>query len=261
MRIGYIGLAALLLCGVARAEVKTATVKYKAGDVEAQSFVAWDDAVQGKRPGVVIVPEWWGLTEYPKTRAKQLAQLGYVAIAADVYGNGQTTEDPKDAGKWAGALKAGDRKELRIRVVAALQQLKANPNVDPAKTAVIGYCFGGTAALEVARSGADVAAAVSFHADLSTSQPAHQGELKAKILVNHGADDAFEPQEQILAFQDEMRKAHADWQMNIYANAVHAFTNPNADAHHIPGIAYNKEADRRSWQAMMDFFNEVFGTK
>ncbi|MDB5354545.1 MAG: dienelactone hydrolase [Phycisphaerales bacterium] len=259
MRFEWIGLAVLLLCGAARAEVKTATVKYKAGDVEAQSFVAWDDAVTGKRPGVVIVPEWWGLTDYPKTRAKQLAQLGYVALAADVYGNGLTTEDPKEAGKLAGALKAGDRKELRIRVVAALQQLKANPNVDPNKTAVIGYCFGGTAALELARSGADVSAAVSFHADLSTSQPAQPGELKAKVLVNHGADDTFEPPEQIAGFQDEMRKAHADWQMNIYANAVHAFTNPGADAHHIPGIAYNKEADQRSWQAMMDLFHEVFG--
>ncbi|MDB5171859.1 MAG: dienelactone hydrolase [Phycisphaerales bacterium] len=260
MRIGSIGLAVLLLCGAVRAEVKTATVKYKAGDVEAQSFVAWDDAVTGKRPGVVIVPEWWGLNDYAKTRAKQLAQLGYVAFAADVYGNGQVTEDPKEAGKLAGALKGGDRKELRIRVVAALQQLKANPNVDPAKTAAIGYCFGGTTALELARSGADVAAVVSFHGDLSISQPAQPGEVKAKVLVNHGADDAFEPQEQIVAFQDEMRKAHADWQMNIYANAVHSFTNPGADKHGIPGIAYNKEADRRSWQAMLDLFHEVFGT-
>src|SRR5258708_9411063 len=139
MRFGGSGLAVLLLCGLARAEVKTTTVKYKAGDVEAQSFVAWDDAVTGKRPGVVIVPEWWGLTDYPKTRARQLAQLGYVAIAADVYGNGQTTDDPKEAGKLAGALKAGDRKELRIPVVAALQQLKANPNADPNKTPPIGY--------------------------------------------------------------------------------------------------------------------------
>lgn len=244
-----------------RAEVKTEAVNYKAGTANAQGFLAYDAAVAGKRPGIVVVPEWWGLTQYPKTRAKQLAALGYVALAADIYGDGKTTEDPKQAGAWSGALRNGDRNEMRARVAAALEQLKSNPNVDPTRTACIGYCFGGTTALELARSGADVSAVVSFHGDLSIAQPAEPGQVKAKILVCHGADDKFESAEQIAAFQDEMRKAKANWQFNIYCNAVHAFTNPGADKHGIPGIAYNKEADERSWTAMIDLFNEVFGQK
>ncbi|HET6248434.1 MAG TPA: dienelactone hydrolase family protein [Tepidisphaeraceae bacterium] len=245
----------------ANAEVKTETVKYRAGDIEAQSFLAYNAGVSGKRPGVVVVPEWWGLTDYPKNRARQLAELGYVALAADMYGDGKTTDDPKEAGKLAGALRGGDRNELRARVAAALEQLKKNPNVDPTRTAAIGYCFGGTTVLELARSGADVSAVVSFHGDLSIAQPAEAGKIKAKVLVCHGADDGFEPPAQIQAFQDEMRKAKVDWQMNIYANAVHAFTNPDANRHGIPGIAYNKEADHRSFQAMLDLFNETFGAK
>lgn len=256
--------AALLLtlgtCHMLHADVKTKDVKYQAGQVQANGFEAYDDKVAGKRPGVLIVPEWWGLTDYPQMRAKQLAALGYVALVADVYGDRQTTEDPRQAGKWAGGLKAGDRKELRARVTAALEQLKADPNVDPARTACIGYCFGGTAALELARSGAAVNAVVSFHGDLSIAEPAQPGQVKAKVLVCHGADDAFEPPAQIAAFQEEMRKANVDWQMNIYCKAVHAFTNPKADTRGIPGIAYNKEADHRSWQAMIDLFNETFGT-
>ncbi len=247
------------LATLARAEVKTEVVKYKAGTVEAQGFLAYDDKIDGKRPGVVVVPEWWGLDDYPKTRARQLAHLGYVALAADIYGDGKTTEDPKEAGKWAGALKAGDRKELRARVEAALEQLKTHPNVDPKRTAAIGYCFGGTTVLELARSGADVSAVVSFHGDLSISQPAQAGQVKAKVLVCHGGDDKFISPEQILAFEDEMRQAKVDWQMNVYGHSVHAFSNPNADKHGIPGIAYNAEADRRSFRAMLSLFGEVFG--
>lgn len=255
------GLAVATMANITKAEVKTETVQYKAGQVEAHGFLAYDDnKAAGKRPGVVIVPEWWGLTDYAKSRAQQLARLGYVALAADIYGDGKTTEDPKQAGAWAGALKAGDRKELRARVTAALEQLKANPNVDVTRTAAIGYCFGGTTALELARSGAAVNAVVSFHGDLSIAQPAEPGQVKAKILVCHGGDDSFESPEQIMAFQDEMRKAKVDWEMNVYGHAVHAFTNPNADKHGIPGIAYNKEADHRSFEAMIALFNEVFGS-
>lgn len=262
MRIGLIVLASVVLSGVAtmvRGEIKTETVKYKAGAVEAQGYLAFDDKVAGKRPGVLIVPEWWGLNDYGKSRAKQLADLGYVAFVADMYGNGLVTEDPKQAGQWAGGLKTGDRKELRIRVQAALDQLKSNPNVDADRTAAIGYCFGGTTVLELARSGAAVNAVVSFHGDLSIAQPAEPGQVKAKVLICHGADDGFEPPAQIEAFQAEMRKAHVDWEMNSYGNAVHSFTNPGADKHGIPGIAYNKEADHRSWRAMIGLFNEVFG--
>jgi dienelactone hydrolase len=263
MKLGWIalaGLAVVTMAKITHAEIKTETIQYKAGQVEAKGFLAYEDnKAAGKRPGIVIVPEWWGLTDYAKNRAKQLAQLGYVAFAADMYGDGQTTDDPKQAGKWAGGLKAGDRKEMRIRVAAALEELKKNPNVDTTRTAVIGYCFGGTTALELARGGAAVNAVISFHGDLSTPQPAEAGKIKAKVLICHGADDTFESPQQIAEFQEEMRKAGVDWQMNTYSKAVHAFTNPDADRHGIPGIAYNKEADRRSFEAMIALFNEVFG--
>lgn len=259
MRYALLALAAAMISGTsARGAIHTETVKYKAGTIEAVGYLAYDDSKPGKRPGIVVVPEWWGMTDYPKHRAQQLAELGYVALAADMYGNGMTTDDPNQAGQWSGALRNGDRKELRARVMAALNQLKSNPHVDANKTAAIGYCFGGTTVLELARMGADVRGVVSFHGGLSTQSPAQAGQVKAKVLACHGADDKFESPEEVAAFQDELRKAKVDWQFNVYCDAVHAFTNPDADRHHIPGIAYNKEADERSWRAMQDFFNEIF---
>lgn len=262
MKFGWMALAALVGFGatnLARAEIKTEIVKYKAGVIEAQGYLAYDDAIKGKRPGVLIVPEWWGLDDYPKGRARQLAALGYVAFVADMYGNGMTTQDPKQAGAWAGGLKAGERKELRGRVRAGLAVLRRSPDVDPSHLAAIGYCFGGTTALELARSGADVQAIVCFHGGLDTAMPAVAGQIKAKVLVCHGGDDKFESPESIAAFENEMNAANVDWEMNVYSHAVHAFTNPAADGHHIPGIAYNKEADQRSFTAMIALFNEVFG--
>lgn len=153
--------AAMISSNSARGAIHTETVKYKAGTIEAVGYLAYDDSKAGKRPGIVVVPEWWGMTDYPKHRAQQLAELGYVALAADMYGNGMTTDDPNQAGQWSGALRNGDRKELRDRIVAALNQLKANPHVDANKTAAIGYCFGGTTVLELARMGADVRGVVN----------------------------------------------------------------------------------------------------
>jgi len=217
------------------------------------------DSISGKRPGVLVAPEWWGLNDYAKSRARQLAGLGYVALAMDPYGAGKATQDPREAGKLAGALRAGDRTELRERAAAALDLLKKNEYVDPARVAAIGYCFGGTTVLELARSGADVVGVVSFHGGLSTAHPEEAKNIKAKVLVCHGADDTFESPAEIQAFQQEMRDGKVDWQMNIYSGAVHAFTNPDADKFGIKGIAYNAEADHRSWQAMKDFFAEIFG--
>jgi len=155
--------ALLLLAGAARAAIKTETVTYKEGQVGAQSLLAYDESATGKRPGVLVVPEWWGLNDYPKMRARMLAHLGYVAMAVDVYGDGKTTADPKQAEKWIAPLEAGDRAELRARINAALARLKRDPRVDPARTAAIGYCFGGATVLELARSGAAVNGVVSFH--------------------------------------------------------------------------------------------------
>jgi dienelactone hydrolase len=249
--------AVLTLNSISAGAIRTQAVKYRQGNTELQGFLAYDDSVQGKRPGVLVVPEWWGLTDYAKHRAQMLAQLGYVAFAADMFGNGHTTNDPKQAGQWAGALKS-DRQLLRGRVNAGLEQLKANPMVDPQKTAAIGYCFGGTTVIELARGGADVRGIVAFHAGLDSPNPADGKNIKGKVLVCQGADDTFISPQDRAAFENEMRQNHVDWEMNLYGNAVHAFTNPEADKHGIPGIAYNAEADRRSWQAMQDFFRELF---
>jgi dienelactone hydrolase len=241
----------------AGAAIKTEPVKYNIGSQEYQGFLAYDDASTAKRPGVLVAPEWWGLTDYAKHRAEQLAALGYVAFAMDPYGGGKTTNTPQEAGQLAGALKA-DPKELRARAAAALEVLKKSPLVEPSKVAAIGYCFGGTTVLELARSGADLAGVVSFHGGLATKSPATPGTVKAKVLICHGGDDSFESPEEIAAFHKEMRDAGIDWQMDIYGGAVHSFTNPDADKHGIKGIAYNEKADKRSWEAMKDFLAEIF---
>ena len=250
----------MLTTTMASGAVKTRTVDYEQGGVKLQGFLAWDDAAQGKRPGVIVCPEWWGLNDYAKYRAEKLAQLGYVALAVDLYGDGKTTEDPKQAGTWAGALK-GNRALLRERVNAGLAELKKNESVDPQKLAAIGYCFGGTTAIELGRSGADVKAIVTFHAGLDSPSPADGKNIKARLLVCHGGNDGFTSEKDLDAFENEMRENHVDWQMNIYGGAVHSFTNPNADKHGIAGIAYNAEADRRSWQAMQEFFKDALGAE
>jgi len=259
MKYRLLILAAITLICVqtSSAAVKTQVIKYQAGAVQAQGFLAYDDAVSGKKPGIVVVPEWWGLDDYAKHRAQQLAQLGYVAFVADMYGDGKTTDKPDVAGQWAGALRNGDRVELRKRVQAALAQLKMDSHVDTAHTAAIGYCFGGTTVLELARSGADVKGVVSFHGDLSIASPAQAGQVKAQVLVCHGGDDTFSTPAQVEAFQKEMRDAKVNWEMNTYGGAVHSFTNPDADKHGIPGIAYNKQADERSWRDMKEFFDQI----
>ena len=253
-------IAAVLIAGAstAHAAIKTRTVIYKEGQVEAHSFLAYNDSLTGKRPGVLVVPEWWGLNNYAKRRARMIAKLGYVALAVDIYGDGRSTVSPKQAAAWSHKLTAGDRHELRTRIETALAKLKSEPMVDPGRTAAIGYCFGGATVLELARSGADVNGVVSFHGELGTSDPARRGEVNAKILVLTGADDPFVPSSKVEAFEHEMRHAKANWQVNIYSGAEHSFTNPAADSFHIKGVAYNAEGDRRSWQAMRDFLSEIF---
>ena len=250
-------LGMVLSTTAARAAIKTEVVKYEQGGTTLQGFLAYDDQIQGKRPGIVVCPEWWGLTDYAKHRAEMLAQLGYVALAADLYGNGKTTEDPKEAGSLAGALK-GNRALLRERANAGLEALKKNEHVDPTKLGTIGYCFGGTTAIELARSGADLRAVVTFHAGLDSPNPADGKNIKASILVCHGGNDGFISEKDFNAFEQEMRENHVDWEINIYGGAVHSFSNPGADKHGIPGIAYNAKADHRSWEAMKLWFNEAF---
>lgn len=248
---------AALLAGTAQAAVRTEKIEYRQGDVALEGYLAYDDSVAGKRPGVVVVHEWWGLNDYAKRRAEQLARLGYVAFAVNMYGKGRVTTDPKEAGALATPFRK-DRGLMRARAAAGLEVLKKRPQIDPDRIAAIGYCFGGTVVLEMARSGAPLAGVVSFHGGLATPDPADAKNIKGKVLVLHGADDTFESPAEIAAFQEEMRQAHVDWEMNYYGGAVHAFTNPDAGKAGIKGVAYNEAADRRSWQAMRDFFDEIF---
>jgi dienelactone hydrolase len=236
---------AVLFAGVspARAEMKTEVVEYRHGDVVLEGYLAYDDSVQGKRPGVLVVHEWNGHSGYVRQRAEQLARLGYVAFASDIYGKGVLAKDTKEAARLAG-----------IYLGAGLDVLRNRPEVDPTRLAAIGYCFGGSTVLELARSGADLKAVVSFHGLLDSPTPEDARNIKGKVLVLHGGDDPYVPMKQVEAFQEEMRKGGVDWQFVTYGGAVHRFTNPEAGSDNSKGVAYNERADRRSWQAMKTFF-------
>lgn len=240
--------------------VKSKTLEYKEGETVCEGYLAWPDGVTGKVPGVIVVHEWMGLGEYSKKRADQLAAMGYVALAADIYGKGVRAANQEEAAKLAGKYR-GDRKLLRARIVAALDALRAQESVDSSRIAAIGYCFGGSTVLELARAGADVAGVVSFHGGLKTDMPAEKGTVKAKVLALHGADDPYVPADEVAGFEKEMRDAGIDWQLVAYGGAVHSFTNPGAGSDASKGAAYNEPADRRSWEAMKAFFAELFAKK
>jgi len=245
-------------CAVsAQAKIVTQTIAYKQGDATLEGYLAYDDAAAGKRPGVLVVHQWLGLTDYEKHRAEQLASLGYVAFCADIYGKGIRPKDTSEAGAQAGKYK-GDRALLRARVNAGLDVLKKNELVDPRRVAAIGYCFGGTTVIELARSGADIAGVVSFHGGLDSPTPADGKNIKCKVLVCHGADDPFEEPEDLTAFEKELRDAKVDWRLIKYGGAVHSFTQPMAGNDNSKGAAYNERADKRSWQDMKSFFAEIF---
>jgi dienelactone hydrolase len=237
--------------------MKTETVEYKDGDVTLRGYLAFDEKKQGKRPGVLVMPEAFGLGEHAKKRAERLAELGYVAFAGDPYGNGIELANLQEAMKHAGPLFAEPAK-LRKRGRAALDYLASTPHTDAGRLASIGFCMGGTFSLELARDGAPLRGIVSFHGGLQTQRPAEAGKVKAKILVCTGADDTLIPVEQVNAFEAEMIKAGADWQVITYGGAKHSFTNPNSDSLGMPGIGYHKSTDVRSWKAMTDFFEEIF---
>lgn len=231
-------------------------IEYKEGETFLEGYLAASKSA-GTHPGVIVVPDWMGMTDFAKGRADELARMGYVALAADVYGKGVRPATTQEAGKLAGNFK-DDRKLLRARVNAALEELRRQPDVDAKHIVAIGYCFGGTAALELARSGADIAGVVIFHGGLDTPTPADAKNIKCKVLALHGADDPFVPAAQVAAFEKEMTDAGVDWQLIKYSGAVHAFAVPGAGTYNAKGAAYNERADRRSWQAMKLFFDEIF---
>ncbi len=244
----------------AHAKVKTQLVEYKQGDTVLEGYLAYDDAAKGKRPGVLVVHAWMGLDDNARQRADMLAGLGYVAFAADIYGKGVRPKTRDEAGKLAGQYKK-DRALLRARVNAAFDQLVKNPKVDASKTAAIGYCFGGTTVIELARSGAAVGGVVSFHGGLDSPTPADGKNIKAKLLVLHGAADFYEKPADLAAFQKELADAKVDWQFTEYGGAAHCFTDKGAGNDPSTGCAYDAEADARSWTAMRAFFDELFGQK
>ncbi|MDA0989497.1 MAG: dienelactone hydrolase family protein [Verrucomicrobia bacterium] len=239
------------------ARLHTEVVDYQQGETTLQGYLARPKHLTGPVPGVLVIHEWWGLNDYARQRARQLAELGYVAFAADIYGKGRRAATGAEAGALAGEFK-NDRQLLRDRCEAGLAQLRDNPHTDPAKLAAIGYCFGGTAVLELARGGGDLAAVVSFHGGLDTPMPAQAGDIQASVLVCHGADDPHVPAADIAALEKELTAAGADWQLVKYSGAVHSFTNPMHGSDNSQGVAYNPNADTRSWALMQSFFNERF---
>ena len=248
-------LAAVMLAAPAGAKLRTKVVDYKDGDTALQGYAVWDDGFKDPRPGILVVHEWWGHGPYARRRAEMLAKQGYTAFALDMYGKGVYATDHEQAGKLAGAF-FNDRTAMRHRAMLGLAELKKLPYVDATKLAAIGYCFGGTTVLELARMGADLKGVASFHGNLATPTPATE-KPKAKIAVYQGADDAM-TMPAFPAFADEMRKAGADWQFTAYGGAVHSFTVAEAGNDNSKGMAYNKEADERSWKALLEFFGEIF---
>jgi len=248
----------LLLVSNAFAQFTIEPVEYKQGDTVLDGYIAYDAGAKGARPGVVIVHDWMGVSDYVKMRAEQLVKLGYVAFVADIYGKGVRPKDSQEASQLAGKLKA-DRVLLRARAQAAVDELKRRSFVDPHRVAAMGYCFGGGTVLELARGGASLSGVISFHGFLDTPNPDDAKNIKGKVLVQHGADDPFVPAKDVQAFQEEMRKAKADWEFVAYGGAVHSFTLKAAGDDPTKGAAYNASADSRSYTRMVAFFQEIFG--
>ncbi len=255
--------AAAFLCVLspaARATLQTRAVEYHDGQTVLEGVLSYDDATTAHRPGVLIVHDWMGVSDHTRGIAEDLAKMGYVAFAVDIYGKGVRPTDMPSAAAEAGKFKA-DRALLRRRANLGLEQLKAQSGVDGSKVAAIGFCFGGTTVLELARSGAAFAGGVSFHGGLDSPKPEDGAHIKSKLLILHGADDPFVKPADLAAFQEELRKAGVDWQMISYGGAVHSFTQVRAGTDKSKGAAYHEPSARRSWQAMKDFFAEIFSGK
>ncbi len=240
------------------AKIVTQNIVYKQSGNVLEGYLAYDDELKGKRPGVIIVHQWMGLKDYEKMRAEQIAKLGYVALAVDIYGKGVRAGNREEAGKLA-TIYRSDRKLMRERVRAGFDALKKIKNVDSTKIAAMGYCFGGGVVLELARSGADVTGVISFHGNYSTPNPDDAKKIKGRILAIHGADDPAIPVKEVEALQNELRNAGVDYKILIYGGAVHAFTDPSAGDDPSKGAAYNKKADEGSWEDMKRFYKEIFG--
>lgn len=259
-RLCLFGVLLAVLALPAQAKVIAESVTYQAGDTPLKGYLVYDDAIRGKRPGILVVHEWWGLNDYARMRARLLAEQGYVALALDMYGEGKQASHPEDAQKFSSEI-ANNVELGKLRFTAAMDFLKQQPLTDTTDIAAIGYCFGGAVVLQMAREGVDLDAVVSFHGSLGTRNPAEAGAVKAQIMVAHGAQDPFVKPEQITGFIDEMNQAEAFYRFIIYSGAKHSFTNPGADEFgekfDLP-LEYNPQADRDSWQHMQTFLRDAF---
>jgi dienelactone hydrolase len=257
----YWSLLVLIFCSaLCNAELREQAVSYRSADTTLKGYLVWDDKFTGKRPGILVVHEFWGLNDYPRERARLLAELGYTAFAIDMYGEGRVGEHPREASEFMNAV-LSHADVGKTRFLAAKKFLELEPTVEPTQIAAIGYCFGGATVLAMARQGVDLKGVVSFHGLLNAGAPAQPGQVKARILVETGSDDPMAKPEEIAAFEKEMTAVGATYRVDNYPGVTHGFTNPGADevakTFGLP-VAYNAAADEKSWLAMQKFFNEIF---
>ena len=245
----------------AQAGIQTQEVQYASGGAQLNGFLAWDDSVKGKRPGVLVVHEWWGHNEHARERARMLAELGYTALAVDMYGNGKLADHPKKAGEFMNAA-FKDWKGSKAKFNAAKKLLQSHKTVDREHIASIGFCFGGAVSLRMARSGADLDAVVAFHSALPTEPPVSEGKIKAAVLVINGSEDVWLDPKAVASFKKEMSEAARDFKYLTLEGARHSFTNKRADEFSkkfkIDNLKYSKQADKRAWSAMQNLFKRVF---
>lgn len=257
IKLLMLGLSGLLLSTAIQARVITEAVTYTEAGEEYTGYVSYDNAIKGKRPGVMVVHEWWGLDDYAKRRTEMLAGLGYVAFAVDMYGTGKVTDSADQAKEWMTEVTT-DVEWWRERAMAGIRYLKNHKLVDANKIAAIGYCFGGGTVIQLAYSGLDINGIVSFHGSLPIADESAFGKIKTRMLIAHGNADPFIPREIVTKFQDTLDKAGANWNMITYGNVLHSFTNPKSDTRGMAALKYDKQADEHSWQAMQLFFEQIF---
>jgi dienelactone hydrolase len=257
MKAWQLGILLCLLSGSALAVMHRETVAFADGDTELKGYLYWDDAFSGQRPGVMVVHEQWGLNDYARLRAEMLAEMGYVAFAADLYGAGKKTRHAEEANAWMQQTRA-DADLWKRRVQLSLQQLESHPKVRADTLAAIGYGFGADSVLQLAYSGADLKGVVAFHGSLPAATADQAAAIKTRILIAHGDADPLVPPDAIEAFKTALSDGGVDWEMVTYGRAMHSFSNPYADGYGLRGLAYQEEADRRAWLRMLAFFEDVF---
>ncbi len=250
-------LLSLTLGTTAQAAIQTKAISYDDEGTPLTGYLFWDDASDAKRPGILVIHEWWGLNAYAKQRARMLAELGYVAFAADMYGDGRVTENPKQAGEWMQEVTA-DPEQWRQRATKGLEQLKSSQYVATGKLAAVGYCFGGGTVLQMAYGGTDLKGVVSFHGSLPAAPAEAKGKIGPRLLVLHGQADGFVAPEVVANFQSKLEAAGANWEMDLYGGVRHSFTNPKVGDYGIENLKYDAQADARSWKRMQTFLDELF---